>query len=67
MASSEQKGRRTTGAAVKAARCSPPDFHVVVRVVPDGGRALAKAREYVIARLLEEVLAEFGGDRCCGQ
>ncbi len=40
---------------------------MVVRAVPDGGRALARAREYIIARLAEEVLAELEGETGCGQ
>lgn len=64
----DQKMEGAAGAAVRAARRPRGStFRVVMRVVPDGGRALAKAREYVIARLVADILADLGGAGPCGR
>ena len=42
-------------------------WQVVVRVVPDGGDALARARRFLIDRFWDQVAAECdGGDEPCG-
>lgn len=66
MAVEERETRCATGAALRAARRTrSPDLRVVVRAVPDGGCALARAREHVIARLLSEILRELDGEAPC--
>lgn len=42
-------------------------WRVVVRIVPDGGDALARARRFIVDRLWDQVMAECdGGDGRCG-
>jgi len=44
-------------------------FRVIVRVIPDGGHALTRARGFIIDRFLGEILAELEGegDGRCGR